>query len=114
MVSTFPLFNFFTLFGCRALRSLMNGITFITLDMGFEPQIMRIIENIRPDRQTVMFSATFPRTVEAAARKILQQPLEITVGARSVVSDGKYLFLLPASFLLLSVSRAATIWTRTS
>ena len=32
-------------------------------DMGFEPQIMRIVQNIRPDRQTVMFSATFPRAV---------------------------------------------------
>lgn len=32
-------------------------------DMGFEPQIMRIVNNIRPDRQTVMFSATFPRSV---------------------------------------------------
>lgn len=32
-------------------------------DMGFEPQIMRIVQNIRPDRQTVMFSATFPRQV---------------------------------------------------
>jgi ATP-dependent RNA helicase DDX46/PRP5 len=32
-------------------------------DMGFEPQIMRIVHNIRPDRQTVMFSATFPRAV---------------------------------------------------
>ena len=32
-------------------------------DMGFEPQINRIVGNIRPDRQTVMFSATFPRSV---------------------------------------------------
>ena len=32
-------------------------------DMGFEPQINRIVNNIRPDRQTVMFSATFPRQV---------------------------------------------------
>jgi hypothetical protein len=37
---------------------------------GFEPQIMRIVSNIRPDRQTVMFSATFPRTVETLARKV--------------------------------------------
>lgn len=32
-------------------------------DMGFEPQISRIHRNIRPSRQTVMFSATFPRSV---------------------------------------------------
>jgi ATP-dependent RNA helicase DDX46/PRP5 len=54
-------------------------------DMGFEPQITRIIENIRPNRQTVMFSATFPRQIETAARKILQQPLEIVVGGKSMV-----------------------------
>lgn len=33
-------------------------------DMGFEPQITRIITNIQPARQTVLFSATFPRSVE--------------------------------------------------
>ena len=46
---------------------------------------MRIIDNVRPDRQTVMFSATFPRTMERLARKILQQPVEVQVGGRSVV-----------------------------
>ncbi|KAH3873458.1 hypothetical protein DPMN_036693 [Dreissena polymorpha] len=54
-------------------------------DMGFEPQVNRIIDNIRPDRQTVMFSATFPRQMEALARKILTKPIEIQVGGRSVV-----------------------------
>ena len=37
-------------------------------DMGFEPQITRIVQNIRPDRQTVMFSATFPRQVCSSRR----------------------------------------------
>lgn len=54
-------------------------------DMGFEPQVMRIIDAIRPDRQTVMFSATFPRQMEALARRILIKPVEIQVGGRSVV-----------------------------
>ena len=54
-------------------------------DMGFEPQVMRIIGNVRPDRQTVMFSATFPRQMEALARKILTKPIEVQVGGRSVV-----------------------------
>lgn len=54
-------------------------------DMGFEPQVMRIVDNVRPDRQTVMFSATFPRSMEALARRILSKPIEVQVGGRSVV-----------------------------
>lgn len=48
-------------------------------------QVMRIIENIRPDRQTVMFSATFPRQMEALARRILTKPIEIQVYTDSEV-----------------------------
>ncbi|TRY62763.1 hypothetical protein TCAL_11255 [Tigriopus californicus] len=67
-------------------------ITFIVLDeadrmfdMGFEPQVMRIIDNCRPDKQMVMFSATFPRQMEALARRILSKPIELAVGGKSVV-----------------------------
>lgn len=49
------------------------------------PQVMRIVDNVRPDRQTVMFSATFPRAMEALARRILSKPIEVQVGGRSVV-----------------------------
>ncbi|KAK9887821.1 hypothetical protein WA026_000136 [Henosepilachna vigintioctopunctata] len=70
----------------------LKRVTYIVLDeadrmfdMGFEPQVMRIIDNVRPDRQTVMFSATFPRQMEALARRILQKPIEVQVGGRSVV-----------------------------
>ena len=55
-------------------------------DMGFEPQVMKIMANIRPDRQTVLFSATFPPKMEALARKNLNSPVEIVVGGRSVVA----------------------------
>uniref|UniRef100_A0A8C3LN61 RNA helicase n=1 Tax=Chrysolophus pictus TaxID=9089 RepID=A0A8C3LN61_CHRPC len=48
-------------------------------------QVMRIVDNVRPDRQTVMFSATFPRAMEALARRILSKPIEVQVGGRSVV-----------------------------
>lgn len=48
----------------------LRRVTYLVLDeadrmfdMGFEPQINRIVGNIRPTRQTVMFSATFPRSV---------------------------------------------------
>lgn len=71
----------------------MRRVTYLVLDeadrmfdMGFEPQVMKIVNQIRPDRQTVLFSATFPKQMEALARKILRRPLEITVGGRSVVA----------------------------
>ncbi|PNI49944.1 DDX46 isoform 7 [Pan troglodytes] len=52
---------------------------------GISEQVMRIVDNVRPDRQTVMFSATFPRAMEALARRILSKPIEVQVGGRSVV-----------------------------
>mmetsp|Transcript_18684 Transcript_18684/g.28953 ORF Transcript_18684/g.28953 Transcript_18684/m.28953 type:complete len:488 (-) Transcript_18684:51-1514(-) len=56
-------------------------------DMGFAPQISAILAAIRPDRQTVLFSATFPKSVENLARKSLKFPIEVLVGGRSVASD---------------------------
>ncbi|KAF8974340.1 P-loop containing nucleoside triphosphate hydrolase protein [Flammula alnicola] len=71
----------------------LKRVTYVVLDeadrmfdMGFEPQVMKIVNNIRPDRQTVLFSATFPKQMDSLARKILRKPLEITVGGRSVVA----------------------------
>jgi ATP-dependent RNA helicase DDX46/PRP5 len=55
-------------------------------DMGFEPQIKMILQNVRPDRQTVLFSATFPKQIEKLAKSILQFPLEIVVGERSTAN----------------------------
>jgi len=56
-------------------------------DMGFAPQISAILSAIRPDRQTVLFSATFPKTVENLAKKSLKVPIEVIIGGRSVASD---------------------------
>eukprot|EP00873_Tetraselmis_striata_P024869 jgi/Tetstr1/445133/TSEL_032931.t1 len=49
-------------------------------DMGFEPQVRSIIGQIRPDRQTMLFSATMPQRVERLAREALVDPVRITVG----------------------------------
>ncbi|KAL0222513.1 hypothetical protein RCL1_002367 [Eukaryota sp. TZLM3-RCL] len=54
-------------------------------DLGFEPQIKKIIENIRPDKQLVMFSATFPRPMEALAKNALTNPIRIMIGGRNQV-----------------------------
>uniref|UniRef100_A0A6J0T3K2 RNA helicase n=2 Tax=Pogona vitticeps TaxID=103695 RepID=A0A6J0T3K2_9SAUR len=50
------------------------------LDMGFEPQIMKILLDVRPDRQTVMTSATWPDGVRRLARSYLKDPMIVYVG----------------------------------
>ncbi|NXW86845.1 DDX43 helicase, partial [Alopecoenas beccarii] len=50
------------------------------LDMGFEPQIMKILLDVRPDRQTVMTSATWPDGVRRLAKSYLKNPMIVYVG----------------------------------
>jgi len=45
------------------------------LEMGFGAQVGSLIEAVRPDRQTVMFSATFGRRVEKSAGRWLTRPV---------------------------------------
>ncbi|KAJ4367527.1 pre-mRNA processing RNA-helicase [Neocucurbitaria cava] len=68
-------------------------ITYVVLDeadrmfdMGFEPQVMKILATVRPDRQTILFSATFPKNMAALARKALDKPAEVIIGGRSKVA----------------------------
>jgi len=53
------------------------------LDMGFAPQINRIVADVPSYRQTLLFSATMPPEVEALARKYLRKPVVVQVGRRS-------------------------------
>lgn len=49
------------------------------LDMGFNEDIMKIISYLPKQRQTLLFSATMPIKIREMARRILKQPLEITI-----------------------------------
>ncbi|XP_005738052.1 putative ATP-dependent RNA helicase DDX5 isoform X1 [Pundamilia nyererei] len=51
------------------------------LDMGFEPQIRKIVDQIRPDRQTLMWSATWPKEVRQLAEDFLKEYVQINIGA---------------------------------
>jgi ATP-dependent RNA helicase RhlE len=57
------------------------------LDMGFAPQINRIVNEIPKYRQTLLFSATMPPEVEALARKYLRKPVVVQVGRRSAAAS---------------------------
>ncbi|TVY17563.1 ATP-dependent RNA helicase dbp2 [Lachnellula arida] len=51
------------------------------LDMGFEPQIRKILGQIRPDRQTCMWSATWPKEVRALASDYLTDFIQVNIGS---------------------------------
>ena len=52
------------------------------LDMGFLPDVRRIIEHCKPERQTLFFSATMPPQIEALASFAVKNPLRIEIGQR--------------------------------
>jgi len=54
------------------------------LDMGFEPQIRKIIQQITPGRQTLMFSATWPKEIRRLASEFLQDPIRINIGSLNI------------------------------
>ncbi|WAR53385.1 hypothetical protein PtB15_2B816 [Puccinia triticina] len=57
------------------------------LDMGFEPQIKKIVEQIRPDRQTLMFSATWPKEVQRLASEYLKDFIQVNVGSLELTAN---------------------------
>lgn len=50
------------------------------LDLGFMPQIRKVMVDCRPDRQTVMMSATWPPGVRKIANDFMNDPAQIFVG----------------------------------
>src|SRR5262249_59408865 len=50
------------------------------LDMGFLPDVRRIVEKIRTDRQTLLFSATLPPEIERLAAWVLRDPELVEIG----------------------------------
>ena len=57
------------------------------LDMGFEPQIRKIIGQIRPDRQTCMWSATWPKEVRQLASDYQQDFIQVNIGSMDLAAN---------------------------
>lgn len=59
------------------------------LDMGFEPQIRQIVERLPEKRQSLFFTATWPREVQGLARDFLNNPVQINIGDSSGLNANK-------------------------
>ncbi|XP_010501121.1 PREDICTED: DEAD-box ATP-dependent RNA helicase 20-like [Camelina sativa] len=57
------------------------------LDMGFDPQIRKIVSHIRPDRQTLYWSATWPKEVEQLSKKFLYNPYKVIIGSSDLKAN---------------------------
>lgn len=75
-------------------RILMNGVEILVideadrmLDMGFIPDIERIVKMIPFTRQTLFFSATMPPEIKGLADKFLHNPVEVAVAAAATTAD---------------------------
>ncbi|XP_070070745.1 ATP-dependent RNA helicase DDX42-like [Drosophila takahashii] len=84
----------------------LRRVTFLVLDeadrmfhMGFEPQVRSICNHVRPDRQCLMFSATFKKRIERLARDVLTDPVRIVQGdlneANQDITQSVYVFPNP-------------------
>jgi len=66
------------------------------LDMGFLPDVRKILKYVPAKRQTMLFSATFPREIEQLAKATLHDPKRIAIGlARPVYTVSHALYPVP-------------------
>ncbi len=92
------------------------------LDMGFLPDIKRILKHVPARRQTMLFSATFPKEIERLAVKTLHQPKRVMIGlTRPVHTVAHTLYPVPQHLkrkLLLKLlkqtdTKSVLVFTRT-
>ncbi len=57
------------------------------LNMGFKEELDKVLDATPETKQTLLFSATFPREVEAIARNYMHNPVEVTSGQKNQGSD---------------------------
>lgn len=63
------------------------------LDMGFEEEMTKVINSVPLDRQTLLFSATFPDSIAQISRNVQRDPLEVSVEATHETSSIEQLFV---------------------
>ncbi|HEX3865954.1 MAG TPA: DEAD/DEAH box helicase [Gemmatimonadaceae bacterium] len=93
------------------------------LDMGFLPDVRRLLKRIPPKRQTLFFSATMPAPIRQLTRELLDDPVTINLGRQSAPAAGitQAVYLVPQelkssllhTLLERDIMQQALVFTRT-
>ncbi|CAI9304469.1 unnamed protein product [Lactuca saligna] len=71
----------------RRVTYLVLDEAYRMLDMGFEPQMKKIVSQMRPDFQTFYWSATWPKEVEQLARQFLYNPYKVVISSQDLKAN---------------------------
>lgn len=79
------------------------------LNMGFLEEINRILAEVPPDRNTLLFSATMPTEIQNIAKKYMRNPVEIVIGTRNAGAENvrHYCYTVHAKDKYLALKRLA-------
>ncbi|MBM4397459.1 MAG: DEAD/DEAH box helicase [Deltaproteobacteria bacterium] len=83
------------------------------LDMGFLPDVKRVLSHLPKDRQTLLFSATLPPPIVSLSREVLRAPVALNVERKSAPAKGITHFVYPVPHDDLKPELLADLLART-
>jgi len=57
------------------------------LDMGFQKDVEKIMSQIRPDRQSLLWSATWPKEIQDIANRFMSDPIRVQIGSVELIAN---------------------------
>ncbi|MDE0263976.1 MAG: DEAD/DEAH box helicase [Bryobacterales bacterium] len=92
---------------CQQGHAPLSGLEYLVLDeadrmldMGFLPDIRRVLRHVPKPKQTLFFSATMPPPIEVLTREILRNPVKISLQRRAAPAAGIDQALYPVPRML--------------